>query len=108
MVRDRNPLAYTGRIQARTDLYGDDERPISGTATLVLGVATVALTQVKSNSVVVLSTADPNASTALGTPFVVATPGVGFTITSLDAALPSTEVGDLSDISWMVFTPEVN
>lgn len=108
MAKDRNPLAYTGRIQSRTDLYGDGFRPISGTATLITGIATVPLRVLKSNSVIVLSKEITNGSTAVGVPFITSsTPGVGFTITAF-SAIAVQEVPDVSDISWLVFTPEVD
>lgn len=107
MVKDRNPLAYTGRVQARTDMYGETTRTISGTATYVAGVVTVPIKAVKSNSVIILTKGANNASTFIGKPFVTdKTANEGFTITSI-SPLAATQTADVSDVNWMIFTPEV-
>lgn len=105
MTRAQSPLSYTGRIPARQDLNGEIERPISGTATLVAGVATVAVRPIREGAVVVLTKGSPNTSASLGFPYLSSqTPGVGFAIEALDETA-TLETADVSDVSWMIFNP---
>lgn len=65
-----------------------------GTATLVLGTKTVAAPSVTANSVVILTPQSGAAPLAL--PYVSAiNPGVGFTITSLNAT-------DTATVGWFI------
>lgn len=108
MSRFRHPLSYTGRIQATAEQFGESDRVSTGTATLVLGEATIPLKLIRSDSVIILSKGAKNASTATGFLFVESqTAGTGFTIAAREAffAGVAIDTGDLSDVSWMVFNP---
>jgi hypothetical protein len=79
----------------------------AGFFTFVDGVATVTLPDVPSTGIVVFGGSVPNASTALGIPFVTALGHGSMTVTSLEVTTPaSTQVGDQSTYNYAIIVPE--
>jgi hypothetical protein len=76
-----------------------------GTTTLVAGVSPSVSANLTASSRVLLNRTAVNASTALGEPVVVKTPGAPghFVVTAAQSATPgSTQTGDLSTFDWLV------
>lgn len=72
-----------------------------GIGTLVAGTVTIANTGAQANSNILLSGGVLNASTAVGILTVTAiTPGVSFTVTSINAGAVTTQSGDLRTIYY--------
>lgn len=73
----------------------------SGDATLAAGTVVVANTTIAATDKIIISHRAPNASTAIGTLSYTITPGVSFTINSLDATAVL-ETGDLSSVVYFI------
>jgi hypothetical protein len=76
--------------------------PALGQATLVAGTVTVSDTSLTASDYVLVTRADANASTGIGSLEAVVTGGTGVTFNSLDATA-SVETGDTSIINYAIF-----
>lgn len=102
-----NQTAYTGRNATKTRVgvvkLGENDSQFN---IITLGESTpteVSFADILATDKVFLQRISPGSSTALGALTYVITPGVGFTIASVDPTDPSTaEAGDSSTIAYMV------
>lgn len=90
--------SISGSLYIYTSTYA-----MSGQTTLVAGTKTISNTAISAKDVVILERTDVNGSTAIGIPVVTKSAGVGFTITSVQAASPgSTETNDVSIFNYVI------
>lgn len=101
MVRNGNPLAYTGNILANQLTPGDRSLNRTGVTTLVAGTSLISAPDLRSDMQIFLSR-----KTQLG-PFrgiltvIARTNGQSFRITSLDATA-SAEPQDVSEVNFLI------